>query len=70
MAYEDALPTALRVERARIKLTQQQVATATGITAASLCSYENGERMPTLQTLSRLADFYNTSLDKLMGRSK
>ena len=68
MAYEDALPTALRVERARVKLTQQQVATATGITTSALCNYENGERMPTLQTLSRLADFYGTSLDKLMGR--
>lgn len=70
MAYEDALPTALRVERARVKLTQQQVATATGITASALCNYENGERVPTLQTLSRLADFYNISLDSLMGRSK
>ena len=69
MAYEDALPTALRVERARVKLTQQQVALATGITAAALCNYENGERMPTLQTLSRLADFYGTSLDRLVGRN-
>ncbi len=68
MAYEDALPTALRMERARVKLTQQQVATATGITAAALSNYENGERMPTLQTLSRLADFYSVSLDTLVGR--
>ena len=68
MAFEDALPTALRMERARVKLTQQQVATATGLTAAALCCYENGERVPTLQTLGKLADFYSVSLDKLVGR--
>lgn len=68
MAYEDVLPTTLRMERARVKLTQQQVANATGITAAALCNYENGERMPTLQTLSRLADFYSVSIDQLVGR--
>ena len=68
MAYEDALPTALRMERARVKMTQQQIADATGLTAAALCNYENGERMPTLQTLSKLADFYGVSLDYLFGR--
>ena len=69
MAYEDELPTKLRMERARVKLTQAQVATKTGLTAAALCNYENGERMPTLQSLSALADFYGVSLDYLVGRS-
>ena len=68
MAYEDVLPTRLRMERARLKLTQAQVAESTGLTAAGICNYETGERVPTLQTLSVLADFYGVSLDYLTGR--
>lgn len=69
MAYEDELPTKLRMERARVKLTQAQVASETGLTAAAICTYENGERMPTLQSLSALADLYGVTLDYLVGRS-
>jgi transcriptional regulator with XRE-family HTH domain len=68
MAYEDVLPTRLRMERARIKKTQKQVAEETGITAAAICNYENGERVPTLQTLAQLADFYGASIDYLVGK--
>ena len=68
MAYEDVLPTRLRMERARIKKTQKQVAKETGIGAAMICNYENGERVPTLQTLAKLADFYGASIDYLVGK--
>lgn len=68
MAYEDELPTRLRMERARVKLTQAQVAKQTGLYPAALCNYEAGRTVPTLQTLSTLADFYGTSLDYLIGR--
>jgi len=68
MAYEDVLPTRLRMERARIKKTQKQVAEETGITAAAICNYENGDRVPTLQTLAQLADFYGASIDYLVGK--
>lgn len=67
MAYEDTLPTNLRIERARIKQTQKQVAEATGITAAALCNYENGECEPKLQTLKRIATYYGVTLDYLVG---
>ena len=68
MAYEDVLPTRLRMERARIKKTQKQVAEEIGITAAAICNYENGDRVPTLQTLALLADFYGASIDYLVGK--
>lgn len=67
MAYKDELPTKLRMERARIKKTQAQVAAETGLTAAAICNYENGDRTPTLQSLYTLASFYGVSLDYLMG---
>lgn len=68
MAYEDILPTRLRMERARVKLTQAQVANGTDSTAAAICQYENGDRVPSLQKLQALAAFYNVSLDYLTGR--
>lgn len=68
MAYEDILPTRLRMERARVKLTQAQVADGTDLTTAAICQYENGDRTPTLQKLQSLAKFYNVSLDYLTGR--
>ena len=68
MAYEDELPTKLRMERARMKLTQAQVAEAIGTTSAAICLYEQGERVPTLQTLTEIASFYNVSIDYLVGR--
>lgn len=68
MAYEDELPTRLRMERARVKKTQAQVAADTGLTAAAICNYENGDRTPTLQSLYALASYYDVSLDYLTGK--
>ena len=67
MAYDDILPTRLRMERARIKETQTQVADSVGITTAAISDYEGGNRMPTLQTLVKIADYYGASLDYLVG---
>lgn len=68
MPYEDTLAIRLRVERARVKQTQKQVAEATDITTTNLCHYEAGKMTPTLQTLAKLADYYGCSIDYLVGR--
>lgn len=67
MAYDDVLPTRLRMERARTNETQKQVAGRVGITAPALCAYEQGTRTPTMQTLRKLAEGYGVSLDYLAG---
>lgn len=41
----------------------------TGIEQALLSKYENGERVPPTETLMRLADFYDVSMDYIMGRT-
>lgn len=68
MTFEDVLPTRLRMERARIKATQKQVAESVGLTTTAICQYESGERTPTLQSLTQLADYYGVSLDYLAGK--
>ena len=51
------------------KMTQIAVQMATGIEQALLSKFENGERVPPTETLIRLADFYNVSMDYIMCRT-
>ena len=50
-------------------LLQREVAFACGITTAAYGSYEKGDREPTLETLSKLADFFGVTVDGLLGRT-
>lgn len=49
-------------------LTQEELSTKLGITRASLSHYENNRREPDHETTQKLADFFNVSMDYLMGR--
>ena len=60
----------LKVLRKNKGYTQIAVQMKTGIEQALLSKFENEERVPPTETLIRLADFYNVSLDYLVGRSK
>lgn len=51
-------------------MTQIALQMATGIEQALLSKYENGERIPPTETLMRLADFYNVSMDYIMCRTE
>jgi len=50
--------------------TQEHVAECVGITYVSLSRYENGQRMPKMNILARLADHYGVSVDELIGRNE
>ncbi len=58
--------TLLRKER---KLSQKQVAADLEVTQALLSHYENGKRECGLDFLVRAADYYNVSVDYLLGRT-
>lgn len=49
--------------------TQIAVQMKTGIEQALLSKFENGERVPPTETLIRLADFYNVSIDYILCRT-
>ena len=49
--------------------TQLQVQMETGIEQALLSKYENGVRIPPTDTLMILADYYDVSMDYIMGRT-
>jgi len=56
----------LRKERS---LRQEQVAVAVDISMSAYCNYEQGKREPTASVLERMADYYDVSVDYLLGRS-
>ncbi len=60
-----------RLKRCRKEkgLTQQQVAIFCDITEKAYQNYELMTREPKLEILIKIADFYNVSLDYLVGRT-
>ena len=49
-------------------LTQQQVAEGVGVSPQAINHYINGRREPDISTLIKLADFFNVTVDYLVGR--
>ena len=52
-----------------LKVTKQDVYTAVGLSRVAYYRYEKGEREPTAPLLIALADYFDVSLDYLVGRS-
>ncbi len=51
------------------RLLQQDIASSIGLSLRTYQRYEHGERNPTSDVLIALADYFNVSLDYLVGRS-
>lgn len=63
------LHEALKRTRKGAKTTQAQAAQAAGVSASMYQFYEYGRNEPTASVLISLADFFDVSLDYLVGRS-
>lgn len=59
----------IRALREDLDLRQIDVSHATGIDQKTLSNYETGKTQPDMYALIRLADFFNVSIDYLVGRS-
>lgn len=49
-------------------LTQKEVAEIIGYSEISYGRYENGKREPDISTLCKLAEYFNVTVDYLIGR--
>lgn len=58
--------TALRQDK---RISQNELAKKTGLTRQAISLYETGKREPNLAVINRLADFFNVSVDYLLGRT-
>ena len=52
-----------------IKKTREETAQELGINKKTLNNYIDGRSEPNIATLIKLADYYNVSLDELIGRT-
>lgn len=59
----------LKALRLKKGYTQIAVQMKTGIEQALLSKFVNGERVPPTETLVKLADFYNVSIDYILCRT-
>jgi transcriptional regulator with XRE-family HTH domain len=57
----------LRKER---KWSLQETADQLGIAKSTYAGYESGYRLPSLPSLSQIADLFETSVDYLLGRTE
>ena len=65
MSFSDRI-IQLKNER---KLLQKDIASSIGLSLRAYQYYEKGQKEPTLSVLLRLADYFDVSLDYLVGRS-
>ena len=59
----------LQVLKKEKKLLQKDIAKSTGLSLRAYQYYERGQSDPTSAVLLKLADYFNVSLDYLVGRS-
>lgn len=69
MPYGDVMKNRLKELRKSKGYTQVFVQMQTSIEQALLSKFETGERTPPTDTLIRLADFYNVSIDYILCRT-
>ena len=69
MITKDFFKTRLKELRKESGQTQAQVGIATGIGERNYQRFEAGENFPSVENLCRLADYFEVSLDYLMGRT-
>ena len=58
----------LRDARKKRKFTQQKLADTLNIALRTYQKYEEGSRQPPMDTLIMIADYFDVSLDYLLGR--
>lgn len=57
----------IRLLREKREISQQCLADEIGCTQPTIHKYENGTNEPDIQTLKHLADYFETSVDYLIG---
>ncbi len=59
----------LKILRNEKKLSQRELANKLNISNGTIAMYETNKRQPDNETLTKIADFFNVSIDYLLGRT-
>lgn len=60
----------LKLLREKSNLSQKQLADVVKVSQQSINKYENHDVEPNIETLSLMANFFNTSIDYIVGRAE
>ena len=58
----------LKILRTQFELSQKELAQKIELSSNIICEYEKGRSQPNIETLLKLADIFNCSVDYLLGR--
>lgn len=61
--------TRLKELRKEYELNQDRLAEIAEVSKSSISMYENGNRIPELETFEKLADYFNVDMDYLKGKT-
>ena len=59
----------LREQRKKHGMTMKELGKKFGLAESTISGYENGAREPDFETLVKFADFFDCSIDYLLGRT-
>ena len=59
----------LRLAREQRGISQRDLGKAMGVSAVTISRYETGEHEPGIAELVKIADYFNVSVDYLLGRT-
>ena len=60
----------LKLLRKRRNLSQQEVADAVNVARSTYTQYETGKRLPSIDVLTKLAEYFDSTVDYLLGREE
>ncbi len=52
------------------RISQAELARSVGISQSAVCNWLNGKKEPSIDSLWRLADFFDLSVDYIIGRKE
>lgn len=58
----------IRMTRLNLNITRKELAEVAYVSSYSIANYEVGRRMPDIETLCLIADYFGMALDELIGR--
>lgn len=64
---KDRLASNIRAERARMRISQEELAERSGVSAAAILSYESAAYVPGVDKLYAIAEALNCTPDLLLG---
>lgn len=64
--FPERLSYLMRIE----KLSQSELARKIGISQSAICNWLNGKKEPSIESLWKLADYFDVTVDYLIGKEK